>query len=649
MTESSLLVAQPAVGGAPEPSCNAFAPAAATRLVRVEHFEPVEFVAEEARGSYLRRFTTLFLDESSERRGGVGRVLRATNARGERFALKFLSLPEGGGPGVEAVLRATFEGEFQAHQRLCGLRGFPRLYGRGRVEGTPVIVMEWIEGITLERAARQLAVDDAGRLSPLVAARIGRDLLDVLSRMELLQGGLAHRDISPRNVMVDTARLSLADQVEEGTFELRLVDFGSSAMLGEEDTGITSRFGGKRGATADYAPPEMLTEDVAAVESLRHSPAVDVYAAASVLYRLLEGRPPYDLSFAARAECGHRSAYRIKTEFAPEPVCGAHGAAADIAGVLGQEPEVAVAVGQASAALESAPSGNAVRLALTQVDAQIEPLLEAGLSPDQRRRPRASALRDALGAFCRNYAGNIGRALRGEPLAPCSLEGTDAATARRPGFGRKMARGLIGGVSAALVVSVATATGLLANGMAVALPADGSGWTGPLPGAVAAALALAPCLVGLLLRWHDRHSGFGLAKAVLGALFAATAAGALVALCGWPTAELRESLYGTLLAATVAPLPLFAADYALAPPAAPRTAGTGSGSKTAAPRRPVLPWGADPDALRPAVAGATAMPALGSAAGLVASTDSPAPSPAAAPDEPEATYEYDDPAMEGAS
>ena len=50
-----------------------------------------------------------------------------------------------------------------------------------------------------------------------------------------------------------------------------------------------------RGATPDFAPPEMLTEDIANVSTMRKSSAVDVYAAASVLYLLLSGHTPFDL------------------------------------------------------------------------------------------------------------------------------------------------------------------------------------------------------------------------------------------------------------------------------------------------------------------------------------------------------------------
>ncbi len=45
-----------------------------------------------------------------------------------------------------------------------------------------------------------------------------------------------------------------------------------------------------RGATADFAPPEMLSDDIPGLAELRKSPAIDVYAAASVVYQLACGR-----------------------------------------------------------------------------------------------------------------------------------------------------------------------------------------------------------------------------------------------------------------------------------------------------------------------------------------------------------------------
>ena len=119
--------------------------------------------------------------------------------------------------------------------------------------------------------------------------------------MSYVEGGLAHRDVSLRNVMVDTSRVPLAGQAEEGAFELRLVDFGSAAIWEEGDSSLTGRYGGARDATADFAPPEMLTDDVAEVAQLRHSPAVDVYAAGAVWVALTVAVAAPLCGFAATA------------------------------------------------------------------------------------------------------------------------------------------------------------------------------------------------------------------------------------------------------------------------------------------------------------------------------------------------------------
>ena len=152
--------------------------------------------------------------------------------------------------------------------------------------------MEWVEGITLDCVRRQLAVDGCGRVSPLVAARLGRDLFDLVARMGYVEGGFVHRDISPRNVMVRTSRLSLEQQVDEGVFDLVLIDFGSSAESEPRSTSFTSENAVFRGATADFAPPEMLSDDIPGLVELRKSPAIDVYAPASVVYQLACGCVP---------------------------------------------------------------------------------------------------------------------------------------------------------------------------------------------------------------------------------------------------------------------------------------------------------------------------------------------------------------------
>ena len=586
------------------------------RLVRLEGFCPVARPAQDD-GRYERRFTTLFADEASCRSGGVAEVMRVQSPMGEQFALKRLRLSQPGlSEGMEQLLRDAFDAEFDTHQRLSELKGFPRLYGRATVEGCPVILMEWIEGITLQQAARQLAVDDEGRLSPLTAARLGRDLFELLARMSYVEGGLAHRDVSLRNVMVDASRVPLVDQAEEGAFELRLVDFGSAAIWEEGDSSLTGRYGGARGATADFAPPEMLTDDVAEVAQLRHSPAVDVYAAASVVYALLEGRPPYDLSFAAREQQGQRSAYRIKTELAFAPFEGAHAAAADMAAVLAREPEVAVAVGQEAAALETAPSSGKVRTALCAVDQLLEQPISRCLAPQQPLRPSAAAMRDALGQFCDSYRQNIGRALRGQPLVECAI-GQDERS-RRAARRRRLSRGLVTAVSAAVLLAVTASAALLANGMAAAFPVPSGQWEGSMPGAAVAAVLLLPAAAGLLARAVSGKRG--LAGPLLAALGGLAVSAVLMALVQWPSAAVAGALWAALAVAAAAPLCGFAATALFSPEAAAERAAE------AAPKRPVLAWGADPAPLLGLEAPAAALPE----AGL----------PEAAADEPP-TYEPD--------
>ena len=134
------------------------------RIVRLEDFEPPFTLSIQEHELYLRRFATLFIDESCTRKGGNATILCASNAFGERFALK--------------VRESGFDAEYGAHRLVSGIKGYPALYGKAQFDGKQALVMEWIEGEDLLRVHGRLAIDDEGRVSPLVAARLGRDLLD---------------------------------------------------------------------------------------------------------------------------------------------------------------------------------------------------------------------------------------------------------------------------------------------------------------------------------------------------------------------------------------------------------------------------------------------------------------------------------------
>lgn len=65
-------------------------PMVGLRLARVGGFEPAIALSPDELPAYLRRFTMLFADDATMRRGGIGRVTRAVNAQGEAVALKQL-------------------------------------------------------------------------------------------------------------------------------------------------------------------------------------------------------------------------------------------------------------------------------------------------------------------------------------------------------------------------------------------------------------------------------------------------------------------------------------------------------------------------------------------------------------------------------
>lgn len=500
-------------------------PMVGLRLARVDGFEPAVALGTDELPAYLRRFTMLFADDATMRRGGIGRVTRAVNAQGEAVALKQLILPtrdefddDVAHEALVTKFKAAFREEYECHRALSGLKGFPRLYGWGEVDGVPAIVMEWVEGETLARLRPRLAVDDAGRLSPLVAARLGRDLFDLLCRMSLVGEGFVHRDISPANIMVRTARLPLDRQLAEGTFDLCLIDFGSSLAL-EPASAVAGTGGGEsftercatlRRATVAYAPPEMLTDDIADLRVLRMSPAIDVYAAASTVYELIAGVAPYEMAPSISGTSGSRkktrdiaSPYRLKMDTRPDYPAGAHAPGCDLTQLLRREPDVALAAAEQAQQMGLEPDSEELRDALAFVDAQLFDVVMACLSCNQGDRPEPAAVEAALTTFCDHYAQNVGRSLRGEPLTPCPMDASGRMVRRAAMIGAAAVCGLVWAV---VVVSAA----LLASGARATVAVGYISWSGTLPGIVAALALALPGMAGIAAgaMAHDRRTGF---------------------------------------------------------------------------------------------------------------------------------------------
>jgi hypothetical protein len=199
-------------------------------------------------------------------RGGMGEVWLARRADGQheqRAALKILS-PYLAAP--DSVHRFRRERELLArleHPNIARL-----LDGGMSSQGEPYLVMEYVEGVRLDRHCNERRLSLPARLCLFLkvcgAVNAAHQFLVV------------HRDLKPSNILVTS----------EG--EPKLLDFGIAKLIdaeaGLEQTATANVF-----LTPMYASPEILRGQPATVAS-------DIYSLGVLLYELLAGRRPFDAS-----------------------------------------------------------------------------------------------------------------------------------------------------------------------------------------------------------------------------------------------------------------------------------------------------------------------------------------------------------------
>jgi len=129
-------------------------------------------------------------------------------------------------------------------------------------------VMELLEGQSLGQALRT---------APLSLERILKIALQTTSALQAAHtSGVIHRDIKPDNIF-------LARKNGDVDF-VKILDFGIAKIALDTDTGLTRN--GEILGTPEYMAPEQLAGKTADVRS-------DIYSFASVLYRMLAGKPPF--------------------------------------------------------------------------------------------------------------------------------------------------------------------------------------------------------------------------------------------------------------------------------------------------------------------------------------------------------------------
>jgi serine/threonine-protein kinase len=212
-------------------------------------------------------------------RGGMGFIVLARHVKLDQpVAVKFMhawlahTVPKGA---------ARFLDEARAAARLHS-DYVARVSDTGTFQGSPYMVMEYLEGETLEALLERQPI-----LPVAEAVRFALQASEGLA--EAHTAGIIHRDLKPAN-------LFLARQIDE-TSRIKLLDFGISKMVGgakgpnpawdvtdpEEAEEVN---GALCGSPLYMAPEQMLSSSTT-------DPRTDIWALGVVLYEMLVGVRPF--------------------------------------------------------------------------------------------------------------------------------------------------------------------------------------------------------------------------------------------------------------------------------------------------------------------------------------------------------------------
>jgi len=200
--------------------------------------------------------------------GGMGTVWRAEQLSTRRqVALKMMSSSRFSSDKAQA----RFEREVELTARLDH-PNIASLFDSGLHHGMYYYAMEFIDGLPLDGYVNEKALSQKQILALM------RTVCEAIEHAHLR--GVMHRDLKPSNIMVSF----------DG--QPHVVDFGLARTFLEEDSeALTISVEGEVAGTPAYMSPEQAAGHHGQVDT-----RTDVYSLGVILYRLLTGQSPYDLS-----------------------------------------------------------------------------------------------------------------------------------------------------------------------------------------------------------------------------------------------------------------------------------------------------------------------------------------------------------------
>ncbi len=198
--------------------------------------------------------------------GGMGTVYKAHDPVIDRMVAVKVVHTDALEPATRAEYLERFRLEAQAAGG-CMHEAIVVVYDYAHESGNPYIVMEWVDG----RSLQQILQDPASRAS-LPVVPILTQVLGGLACAHRL--GITHRDIKPANIIVTASG------------EAKIADFGIARLSRTSlDDGSLTQVGSLLG-TPNYMAPEQVRGD-----AVDHR--TDLFAVGAILFQALTGRPPF--------------------------------------------------------------------------------------------------------------------------------------------------------------------------------------------------------------------------------------------------------------------------------------------------------------------------------------------------------------------